>query len=356
LRFFHSCPQGPNPDATGYKGFYYHFLDMKTGRRASRCELSTIDTALLIAGALSAASYFDGPGDELEIRDLAEALYRRVDWVWALDGATTLTHGWKPENGFLKRSWSEGYTEALVLYLLALGSPTFPIGERGYRDWTSTFERKTAYDIEYFYAGPLFIHQLSHIWIDFRGMRDDRNREVDFDYFENSRRATLVQRQYAIANPNGFAHYHQYGWGITASDGPGPAVRMIDGVQREFYGYRARGAPFGPDDGTISPWAVVTSLPFAPVEVLETIRHAVGQLASRDKLGHGFDASINPTFTVPDNPHGWVSPLRFGLNQGPIVLMIENHLSGLMWTLLRQCPHLVTGLRRAGFTGGWLDP
>jgi len=355
LRFFHSCPQGPNSDATGYKGFYYHFLDMKTGRRASRCELSTIDTALLIAGALSAASYFDGTGDEeREIRDLAEALYRRVDWVWALNGATTLSHGWKPESGFLKYSWTTGYTEALVLYLLALGSPTFPIGERGYRDWTSTFERKTAYDIEYFYAGPLFIHQLSHIWIDFRGIRDDRNREVDFDYFENSRRATLVQRQYAIANPHGFAHYHQYGWGITASDGPGPIVRTIDGIRRRFYGYRARGAPFGPDDGTISPWAVVASLPFAPVEVLETIRHAVGRLASRDKLGHGFDASINPTFPVSDSPHGWVSPLRFGLNQGSIILMIENHLTGLLWKLLRQCPHVMTGLRRGGFRGGWL--
>jgi hypothetical protein len=335
LRFFHSSAQGPNAEATGYKGFYYHFLDMETGRRASGCELSTIDTTLLIAGALSAAGYFDGAGhDEREVRDLAEALYRRVDWVWALNGATTLSHGWKPESGFLEGSWSEGYTEALLLYLLALGSPTFPIGERGYRDWTSTFERKTVYDLEYFYAGPLFIHQLSHIWVDFRGIRDDRNREAGFDYFENSRRATLVQRQYAIANPHGFAHYHQYGWGITASAGPGPAVRTIEGVRREFYGYWARGAPFGPDDGTISPWAVVTSLPFAPVEIMETIRHAIGKLAARgNKLGHGFDASFNPTFPVSGNPHGWTSTLKFGLNDGPTILMIENHLSGLLWKL-----------------------
>jgi hypothetical protein len=132
-------------------------------------------------------------------------------------------------------------------------------------------------------------------------------------------------------------------------------VRVIDGVQREFYGYRARGAPFGPDDGTISPWAVVTSLPFAPAEVLATIRHALAKLASRNKLGHGFDASINPTFVTPDEPHGWVSHLRFGLNEGPMILMIENHLSALVWKLFRRNPHIVAGLRRAGFRGGWLE-
>jgi len=357
LRFFHSSPQGPEPDATGYKGFYYHFLDMETGRRAWRCELSTIDTALLISGILCAGLYFDGANDEeQEIRDLAEALYRRVDWAWALNGATTVSHGWKPESGFLKYLWNEGYSEAVILYVLALGSPTFSIADKGYRDWTSTFERKTVYDIEYIYAGPLFIHQLSHVWLDFRGIRDDRNREVDFDYFENSRRATLVQRQYAVENPHGFAHYSKYGWGITASDGPGPAVRVLDGIRREFHGYLARGAPFGPDDGTISPWAVVASLPFAPREVCETLRHAIEMLARRHKAGRGFDASFNPTFTVPSgNPNGWVSPVRFGLNEGPIILMIENHFSQLLWKLFRRCPHVVTGLRRAGFKGGGLD-
>jgi hypothetical protein len=357
LRFFYSSPQGPEPDATGYRGFYYHFLDMKTGRRAWQCELSTIDTALLISGVLSAGLYFDGVADEeREIRDLAEALYRRVDWVWALNGATTVSHGWKPESGFLDYSWNEGYSEALILYVLALGSPTFPIAEKGYREWTSTFELKSAYDIEYIYAGPLFIHQLSHVWLDFRGIRDDRNREVDFDYFENTRRATLVQRQYAVENPHGFAHYSKFGWGITASDGPGPAVREIEGIRREFHGYLARGAPFGPDDGTISPWAVVASLPFAPDAVCETIRHAIEKLESIKKVVHGFDASFNPTFKVPSgDPNGWVSPFKFGLDEGPIILMIENYFSGLFWNLFRQCPHVVTGLRRAGFRGGWLD-
>jgi hypothetical protein len=357
LRFFHSSHQGPEPDATGYKGFYYHFLDMVTGRRAWQSELSTIDTALFIAGALSAGLYFDGDGaEEREIRDLADALYRRVDWAWALNGAATVSLGWKPESGFLPSSWDEGYSEALILYVLALGSPTFAIAEQGYRAWTSTFERRTAYDIEYLYAGPLFIHQLSHIWLDFRGIQDDRNREVGFDYFENSRRATLVHRRYGIENPHGFARYSEHGWGITASDGPGPAVRVIDGVRREFHGYLARGAPFGPDDGTISPWAVVASLPFAPDVVCGTVRHAIEALARRNKHGRGFDASFNPTFLEPGgDPHGWVSPWKLGLNEGPIVLMVENHLSGLMWRLFRRCPHVVAGLRLAGFRGGWLD-
>ena len=359
LRFLGASPQGPDPDATGYQGFYYHFLDMKTGRRASRCELSTIDTALLIAGVLTVGAYFTGPSDdERELRELADMLYRRVDWAWVSTSTGTLRHGWTPERGFLPYSWDEGYSEAILLYVLALGSPTFPVPADGYRAWTATFEQKTVYGLEYLYAGPLFIHQLSHAWLDLRGIRDERNREIDWDYFENSRRATLVQRQYAIENPQGFMHYSRYGWGLTASDGPGPVVRVVDGVRREFYGYLARGAPFGPDDGTISPWAVVASLPFTPEAVCETVRHALERLALEKKTGRGFDASYNPTFRErrrTGKSHGWVSPWKFGLNEGPIVLMIENHLSGLVWDVFRRSPYVVAGLRRAGFRGGWLD-
>ncbi len=356
LRFFHASHQGPEPDATGYKGFYYHFLDMKTGRRAWESELSTIDTALLLAGVLTVGLYFDGASaEEQEIRALADALYRRVDWRWALNGKSTLSHGWSPERGFLQYSWDCGYSEALILYVLALGSPTFPIPEAGYRDWTRTFEQKTVYGIEYLYAGPLFIHQFPQLWLDLRGLYDDRNREIDCDYFENSRRATLVHQQYGIRNPAGFAGYSANGWGLTASDGPGPAVREINGVRREFYGYLARGAPFGPDDGTISPWAVVASLPFAPEVVCEVIHHALAALARRHLTVTGFDASYNGTF--PDPAGGaamWASPWKFGLNEGPMVLMIENHLSGLLWRLFRRSAVVVDGLRRAGFRGGWL--
>ena len=357
LRFFHSSHQGPEPDATGYKGFYYHFLDMQTGRRALQSELSTVDTAILMAGALTVASYFTGKGaEESEIRELAEILYRRVDWKWALNGGATICHGWRSESGFLSYRWDTHYTEALILYTLAIGSPTFPVDPEGYREWTSTFEWKKIYDIEHLYAGPLFIHQMSHLWIDFRGIHDDFNRKVGIDYFENSRRATYVQRQYGIDNPLRFSHYHKYGWGLTASDGPGPAILEVNGVQRVFYDYTARGAPFGPDDGTISPWAVVASLPFAPEIVIDTLRHAIGRLASKGRSPYEFDASFNMTYPGSSrNQHGWVSPWIFGLNQGPIILMIENFQSELIWKYFRKSPHIAKGLRRAGFRGGWLD-
>jgi hypothetical protein len=357
LRFFHSSHQGPEADATGYKGFYYHFLDMQTGRRAWECELSTVDTAIFMAGVLTAASYFTAKSEEeSEIRQLAENLYQRIDWQWALNGGTTVCHGWKPESGFLPFRWDTGYSEALILYALALGSPTFPIDPKGYSEWIATFEWKKIYDIEYLYAGPLFIHQMSHLWLDFRGIHDEFNRTSGIDYFENSRRATYVQQQYGIANPFGFAHYHKFGWGLTASDGPGPALLDVNGIRRVFYDYDARGVPFGPDDGTISPWAVVASLPFAPEIVIDTIRHAIERLNLKGHSLYGFDASFNATYPETSrNPHGWVSPWIFGLNQGPIILMIENFQSELIWRTIRQCSYIVAGLRRAGFRDGWLD-
>ena len=357
LRYFYSGPQGPETDAMGYKGFYYHFIDMQTGRRAWKCELSTADTAFFIAGALTAAGYFTGENkEEAEIRQLAENLYQRVDWVWALNGKATVCHGWKPESGFLPYYWDYRYSEALLLYTLALGSPTFTIGREGYRVWTSTFEWIKVYDMEYIYAGPLFIHQLSHIWVDFRGIHDDVNRKYGIDYFENSRRATHIQQQYAIQNPMGFEHYSKNNWGFTASDGPGSGRLKIKGIQRVFYDYIARGAPFGPDDGTISPWAVVASLPFAHEIVLATMRHAIERLVSKNRGKSGFDASFNPAYLKKgSNPHGWISPWKFGLNEGPIILMIENFQSGLIWKIIKQCPYIIKGLRHAGFRDGWLE-
>ena len=225
LWFFWTSPQGTAPHATGYKGFYYHFLDMKTGRRAGRCELSTIDTTFLLAGMLTAAIYFDQDcADEREIRTLADALYRRADWQWAQNGGATVTHGWKPESGFLKFRW-EGYDEALLVYVLGLGSPTYPLPTESYSAWTSTYDWKEIYGHEFLYGSSLFIHQFSHLWIDFRGIQDDFMRGKGIDYFENSRRATYVQQQYAIHNPLAFVGYGRYFWGLTASDGPGRTVR-----------------------------------------------------------------------------------------------------------------------------------
>jgi hypothetical protein len=353
LRFFWNSPQGPEPDATGYKGFYYHFLDMKTGRRALNCELSTIDSTYVIAGALTAATYFDrDTEDEREIRTLAESLYRRVDWQWAQNGGDTVTHGWRPEDGFIKYRY-EGYCEALILYVLGLASPTHPLPKSSYQAWTRTYEWRSLYGYEFLYAGPLFTHQLSHMWIDFRGIHDEYMRAKGIDYFENSRRATYVQQQYAIRNPRGFKGYGEFIWGLTASDGPGPAIKKIDGKERQFFDYINRGVPDGPDDGTLAPWAVVASLPFAPEIVLPSIRYfdkTFPEMTSK----YGFKCSFNPTFSDASEK-GWISKGYYGLDQGPIVLMIENYVSEFVWRLVQRCPYIVTGLRRAGFSGGWLD-
>jgi hypothetical protein len=356
LRFFWNSPQGPEPDATGYKGFYYHFLDMRTGRRAWQCELSTVDTTFLLAGALTAGIYFDAnTADESEIRTLADALYRRTDWRWAQNQGATVTHGWKPESGFLNYRW-EGYDEAMLLYVLGLGSPTHPLPESSYKAWVSSYRWEHCYGYDYLYAGPLFTHQLSHTWLDFRGIQDAFMRLKGIDYFENSRRATYVQQRYAIENPLKFADYCECCWGITASEGPGSSIIKLEGIERTFYDYLGRGVPYGPDDGTLAPWAVVASLPFASEIVLPTLEHCIHQAKLTKFNRYGFKAAFNPTHPgEPGNPYGfWVSPWHFGLNQGPIVLMIENYRSGLLWQLMRNCSYIRTGLQRAGFSGGWL--
>jgi len=203
LRFFRNSPHGPERDATGYKGFYYHFLDMKSGRRVWECELSTVDSAFLLAGMLTCSAYFDGDSkEEAEVRELADELYRRADWRWALNGGAALSHGWKPETGFLHHRWT-GYDEGLLLYVLGLGSPTFPLPPESYAAYCSTYKWKKVYGRELLYSGPLFTHQLSHLWIDFRDLRDAFMREHGSDYFENSRQATYVQRGVRDPQPAG---------------------------------------------------------------------------------------------------------------------------------------------------------
>ncbi len=354
LRYLMSCPQGPEPDSSGYKGFFYHFLDIETGRRVWQCELSTIDSAFLFAGALTVATYFDrDTSDEAEIRQLAMALYERADWNWARNGDATLTHGWRPEGGFIPHRW-RGYDEGLLLYIIGLGSPTHPLPPESFAAYTETYDWRNIYGRELLYSGPLFTHQLSHMWIDFRGIQDEFMRRHDSDYFENSCHAAYVQQQYAIHNPMQFAGYGEHCWGFTACDGPGWGTRTIDGVDREFFDYNARGAPFGPDDGTVAPWVVVASLPFAPEIVVPTVRN-FGRMNIGMRRLYGFKPSFNLTYAVKDNATGWwVSPYHFGIDQGPVVLMIENYRSGLLWNIMRRCKPIVTGLRRAGFSGGWL--
>jgi len=355
LRFFHESRQGPEPDATGYKGFYYHFIDMHAGRRVWQCELSTIDSAFLFAGMLTCAAYFDGDtAEEAEIRRLATDLYGRADWNWVRDGGAAVTHGWKPESGFIPHRWT-GYDEALLLYILGLGSPTHPLPPESYAAYCATYPWKKIYDQELLYSGPLFTHQLSHLWIDLRGIRDAYMRERGSDYFANSRAATYVQQEYAVRNPMEFVGYGEHCWGFTACDGPGWERRIVHGIERQFFDYIARGAPFGPDDGTVAPWAVIASLPFAPEIVMPAIRH----LESLDlgmTMPFGFKPSFNQSFKVENSATGWwVTPHHFGIDQGPIVLAIENYRTGLIWNVMRHSPYMVAGLRRAGFTGGWLE-
>jgi hypothetical protein len=352
LRFFWNSAQSDGPDATGHKGFYYHFLDMKSGKRIWESELSIIDTALLLAGILTASVYFsESVQSETEIRELADALYRRMDWQWAQDGESTIAQGWKPECGFLHYGW-EGYNEATILYVLGLASPTYPLSDKSFSAWTSTYQWENIYGYDFLYSGPLFTHEYSHAWIDFRGIQDRFMREMRSDYFENSRRAIYLQQAYALRNPHEFEGYGENCWGFTACEGPGIETVRAKGRHRKFFGYAARGAPYGPDDGTVSPAAALAALPFAPQLALSAARHICDRYPEV-AIEHRLPSAFNPTLPGSGS-HGWISEGYFGLDQGIIVLMIENHRSQLIWNLMRRCPYTGTGLLRAGFRNGWL--
>jgi hypothetical protein len=354
LRFFSQNGEPSEPDQLGYQGFYYHFLDMQTGQRVWQCELSTIDTAILVAGMLAAGTYYrEGTPGEIEIRQQVDELYRRVNWPWALDGGITVSHGWKPEDGFLPYRW-QGYDEALLLYVLGLGSPTFSLLPSSYQAWTESFRWETLYDIPFLFAAPLFIHHFSHIWFDLRGIQDHYMKAHSSDYFQNSRKAAYIAQQYAIENPHQFNGYGENAWGISASEGPIREAGPVEVGDRQFYGYLARGVP-GPDDGTLSPWTVITSLPFAPEIALPSIQHYL-KYYPHLYGSYGMMCSLNLTYPTQTNgPEGWYSNNYYGLNEGPVVLMIENYLNGFVWDLMKRQPSISLGLRRAGFSGGWLE-
>jgi hypothetical protein len=352
LRFFRDSDQSGSAEATGFKGFYYHFLDLHTGARVWRSELSMIDTAILIAGALTASMYFSASTpEETELRELVEALYLRIDWRWSQGGAATIRQGWKPECGFLHYGW-EGYSEAIILYALAIGSPTHPIKSDCYQAWTATYQWENLYGYDFLYAGPLFVHQFSHAWIDFRGIRDRFMREKHSDYFENSRRATQIQREYARRNPHEFAGYEENCWGLSAGDGPSDEMPDVANEPRRLFGYAARGVPYGPDDGTLCGSSAAASLPFAPEITLHAVRNMYRrypEMRSESRFASGF----NPSITSADR-RAWVSRGTFGLDQGIVLMMIENYRTELIWKLMRGCLSITTGLRRIGFRGGWL--
>jgi hypothetical protein len=351
LRFFSTSAQGEEPDATGMRGFYYHFLDMQTGKRVWQCELSLVDTSLLIAGILTVGSYFSGTGEEAEIREISDALYRRVDWHWAQNGQETIAQGWKPECGFLHYGW-EGYNEATIVYVLAAGSPTYPVSNTSFGAWTSTYQWENLLGIDVLYSGPLFTHLFSHAWIDYRDIRDQFMRDIDSDYFENSRHAIGIQREYAARNPREYVGYGRDLWGITAGDGPGSSEMRESKRDRRFFGYMSRGVPFGPDDGTLAPWGMLATVPFNADAALCGTRQllkAYPQVLKDDRFSSGF----NPT--LEKRGACWLSDGWYGLDQGILVMMIENHRSGLVWQLTRACTAICDGLRGAGFQGGWLN-
>ena len=371
LRFFVRAPNE--------HGFYYHFLDMNTGARAGDSEVSTVDTALLLAGMLFCQSYFDTQHPrEVQIRKLVDEIYRRVDWTWAQPRAPVIALAWTPESGFTGIDW-QGYNEAMLVYLLALGSPTHPIGGQAWTAWTSTYDKHwgTLYDQTYLSFAPLFGHQYTHVWVDFRGIRDSYMRAHGMDYFENSRRATYTQRRYAIANPRHWQAYGKNIWGMSASDGPG-AIEPYQGRETSFMHYAARGVGVGRivDDGTIAPTAAISSLPFAPEIVLPATLEMYHRFGSSIYSVYGFLDAFNASFRgatdAVDPAHaqapsastestksanaGWVDPDYVGIDEGPILAMIENYRSEFIWRVMRNDPYLRQGLERAGFEGGWLAP
>ncbi|HWW57567.1 MAG TPA: glucoamylase family protein [Sphingopyxis sp.] len=383
LRFYWNAPQGPEAAGnSGYKGFFYHFLRNDDGTRYHTNELSTVDTSLFLGGALFAQSYYDRADPvETEIRDLAEKIYTRVDWTFVqrtntgtqadnLANSHGITMGWKPERGFETHDWV-GYNEGMLVYILALGSPTHPVGKDAWdKGWAADLEKDwgTYYGQQHLQFEPMFGHQYSHVWIDFRGIRDDYMRGKGIDYFENSRRAALAQRAYGAGNPNKWVGYSADIWGWTPSDGPAYSKGRyrVNGTPRAFNTYMARGvsAIRVVDDGTVVPTAAGGSVAFAPEVAIPALMAMRTKYGARLYTRYGFKDAFNPSFTFTDagsrsgevDPvHGWVANDHLGIDQGPILAMMENHRSGFVWKVMRKNPHIVRGLRRIGFGGGWLD-
>lgn len=369
LRWFWRAPQGAAAiGMTGYRGFFYHFLEMPGGARFRDVELSTVDTGLLLMGMLFCREYYDGSDPvESEIRATADSIYRRVDWAWAQRTPPGVNMGWTPEGsggGFLPLDWM-GYNEAMLVYLLALGSPTHAVDSTAWAKWAATYQWGTFEGQAHLGFAPLFGHHYTHVWVDFRGIQDAFMRGHGIDYFENSRRATLSQRNYAIANPQNWLGYSENVWGLSASDGPADGTFEYRGSPRRFFTYAARGASFNEvrDDGTIAPTAAAGSIAFAPeivIPALVEMRERYGD----DLFGqYGFLDAFNPSFQfsgkasqgklVPGK--GWFDTDYLGIDQGPIVAMIANYRSDFVWKYMRKSPYIIAGLRRAGFTGGWLD-
>ena len=370
LEYLWKLPMGTGETGTsGYRGFYYHFLNMEDGLRHQKwkIELSTVDTALLMAGVLFAQSYFDGEhADEAKIRDLADKLYRRVNWQWSQNNEPLISLGWYPDEEFISYDWV-GYNEAMLVYILALGSPTFPVEPEAWHAWADHYKDDWGGRGQFYHLtmAPMFGHQYSHIWIDFRDIQDDYMAAQNSDYFINSTKAAYAQRQYAIVNPNRWADYSKDVWGLTACDGPGNFNLPYKGAEREFRSYSARGVAINHsfDDGTLSPTALGGSIPFAPEIVLPALQTIYSRYGEYLYSGYGFLDAFNPSFKFNVEPTtgtvipelGWFASDYIGIDQGPILLMAENYRSELVWNTMKKNPYIRKGLERADFQGGWLN-
>jgi hypothetical protein len=325
-------PQGSGAAGTiGYKGFYYHFLDMNTATRTWDSELSTIDTALLFAGILDARQYFTTADSlDVRVRALADSITHRADWEFMRNSGVGIRLGWKPGTGFLGFGTWIGYNEAMIMYILALGSPTHPVLSSTWFTWVSGYNWSTQYGYTYLAFPPLFGHQYSHCWIDYSYIQDAFMRSKDITYFENSRRATYAQRAYCIANPGGHTGYGENLWGLTASDDP-------------FEGYLAHGAPPPQDDnGTITPTAPASSIAFAPEIVIPVLHNLYDTYHAQLWSTYGFKDAFNLNID-------WWATDYLGIDQGPIIIMIENYLNGSVWSRFMQNPDVQAGLQVAGF-------
>ena len=331
LTTFLQGPQGTNSSGViGYNGWFYHFLDMNTAVRASGSELSSIDTALLLSGILYCKQYFNGTNaNETSIRTMADTIFNRVNWNFMSQGTNAVAMGWTPTSGFSGFGNWIGYDEGMIIYLLGLGAATNPLPASAWSYWTSGYTWVTYYGQSFVPFPPLFGHEYSHCWIDFRHTADAYMNSQNSTYFENSRRAALAQQAYCIANPGGWVGYGSNVWGLTASDDPG--------------GYLAHGAPPAlNDNGTIAPTAPGGAIAFAPDASLPTLQYLYTNGKNALWTAYGFIDAFNQT-------DSWYDNAELGIDQGPIVIMIENYRTQRPWRLFMQNAEIQRGLQQAGF-------
>jgi hypothetical protein len=331
LNTFLNGPQGAGTSGTiGYNGWFYHFLNMNTALRAPNSELSSIDTTLLLAGILYAKQYFNGANsNETSIRTMADTIFNRVNWTWMAQGTDAVAMGWQPTTGFTTFGNWVGYDEGMILYLLGLGIATNPLPASAWSYWTNGYTWATYYGESFVPFPPLFGHEYSHCWVDFRHIADTYMNGQNSSYFENSRRAALAQVSYCTANPLGWLGYNSTNWGLTACDGPS--------------GYAAHGAPPAlNDDGTLAPTAPGGAMAFTPEYSLPTLQSFYSHYRTHIWTAYGFLDAFNLSAQ-------WYDTDELGIDQGPIVIMIENHRTQRVWKLFMQNAEIQRGLQQAGF-------